>query len=949
MDNRYRKVYWRRLTAPRTDVNDITTYGYTNTGLLNSVTNAEGHVTQFLDHNGRGQPTRVMTHNNIELLLGYHPRGWLETVTEVNQDPLLPNFVTQYSYDEIGQVVSTTSPGNIVLTYEYDDARYLRAIENSLGERLEFNIDAAGNVTEELTKDNTGTIVRQITQMYDELSRLMDIIDADTHTTHFDYDVDNNVTAITDAKSQTTTQDFDALSRLSNQIDPLLNETEFDYDAQGELNFVEDARNNATSYQYDGLGNVHQTTSPDTGTSTYFYDSANNLIEMTDARGIQVQYTYDALNRMTGVMYPSHAEENITYYYDDYVMDAAAPDADEGGSYSVGRLTGMDSQYSRVRYYYDQRGNISKQKDTVLGPLETQEYATRYTYTLDDQIDTITYTTGLLVDYNYDSQGRVNQLTASYQGPEQTSATTYPIVDSIDYMPFGDIAQVDFGNSVQWLQTYDLNYRLDTVQVVSPAGTELHWDYQYDPNGNITDVLDLLDILGTRTFDYDELNRITHDNSQHLANDRDFVYTYDEVSNRTRTQFTREKDGWSGVQNYASPIEFDSNRLQAPLYDAMGNIVFRERYVRPNQTQSIFYDDTFTFNATGRLDSAQIDILSEREFDSYTSETEWRQDLSFGYNPLQLRVFKDSSRSNYSVHDETHFVYHLDGQLLYSNTFTYNNGSALGLPKLHQWIYLNGRPIAQITDKQASSPAIAYRDPLITWYISDHLATTAMGFNENGDEVWQAKRSAFGETVEIWSSAGLNTPENPLRFPGQYYDEELDLSHNWHRYYDANMGRYITSDPIGLDGGINTYSYVLNNPIIYIDPFGLINLDIPGTGKNGTSVHANPGPDVTDFRPEHDPPHVHLGANDGPRVSTETFEPFSDDDARKMTKEQKKFCKNLTAEQKQLIRNRQQNVFRFGRSILQGLSGPTAFSPFAYCQADVGRCIDTIESVRESF
>lgn len=131
--------------------------------------------------------------------------------------------------------------------------------------------------------------------------------------------------------------------------------------------------------------------------------------------------------------------------------------------------------------------------------------------------------------------------------------------------------------------------------------------------------------------------------------------------------------------------------------------------------------------------------------------------------------------------------------------------------------------------------------------------------------------------------------------------------------------------------------------------FGLINLDIPGTGKKGTSVHANPGPDVTDFRPEHDPPHVHLGANDGPRISTDTFEPLSDDDARKLTKEQKKFCKDLSAEQKQLIRSRQKNVFRFGRSILQGLSGPTAVSPYAYCQADVGRCIDTIESIQEGF
>ncbi len=60
-----------------------------------------------------------------------------------------------------------------------------------------------------------------------------------------------------------------------------------------------------------------------------------------------------------------------------------------------------------------------------------------------------------------------------------------------------------------------------------------------------------------------------------------------------------------------------------------------------------------------------------------------------------------------------------------------------------------------------------------------------------------------------------------LRFPGQYWDNSIKLSHNWYRTYNPETGRYVQSDPIGLGGGLNTFGYAGGNPTRWIDPYGL--------------------------------------------------------------------------------------------------------------------------------
>ena len=87
-----------------------------------------------------------------------------------------------------------------------------------------------------------------------------------------------------------------------------------------------------------------------------------------------------------------------------------------------------------------------------------------------------------------------------------------------------------------------------------------------------------------------------------------------------------------------------------------------------------------------------------------------------------------------------------------------------------------------------------------------------------------------------------------------------------------------------------------------------------------------------------------MGANDGRRINTETFEPFSEADANKMTKEQKKMCKNLSSEQKALIKTRQAQVFTHGRALMVLMAGPLFDSVSASCRADPMACLELIEA-----
>jgi RHS repeat-associated protein len=124
---------------------------------------------------------------------------------------------------------------------------------------------------------------------------------------------------------------------------------------------------------------------------------------------------------------------------------------------------------------------------------------------------------------------------------------------------------------------------------------------------------------------------------------------------------------------------------------------------------------------------------------------------------------------------------------------------------LAEYIYLGDQLLAMIKPGEA-----------VYYFHNDHLGTPQVLTDDTGTIAWKAAYTPFGEAI-----ASIQTVENPFRFPGQYYDSETGLHYNYFRYYNPQTGRYMTPDPIGLEGGINLFAYVGNNPASWVDRMGL--------------------------------------------------------------------------------------------------------------------------------
>jgi len=798
------------VNGPRTDVSDVTTYTYYPSddascaaspttcphrkGDLWMVQDAVGNITETLKYDGAGRVLSVMAANGVITDFEYHPRGWLAArkVRGTDNASDADDQITRIEYYPTGLVQKTTLPDGTYTAYTYDAAHRLTDLTDGEGNTIHYTLDNAGNRTKEETKGATGTVLRTLSRVYNQLGQLQTYKDAYSHGTGYAYDANGNTDTVTDALSRITDNDYDPLNHLSKTIKDVggLNvTTKFKYDAQDHLTEVIDPKNLSTKYGYNGLGDLLQLDSPDTGITGYTYDSAGNRKTETDARNVTAVYGYDALNRITSITHPD-SSLNVGYSY-----DTAPSTCPSGETFAAGRLSQLTDSSGHTQYCYDRFGQLARKVQVTNG----QAFTVRYGYTKAGQLSSVTYPDGTVADYVRDGQGRTTEVGVTRSGnPRQVLLT------AANYYPFGPVAEWAFGNGRLFQRTLNQNYQPGIVQDQSIGGLSL--GYEFDAVGNLVKLRNgNQNEPPLRRYAYDALNRLT----ESRAGSTDTLleaYSYDATGNRLSTT--------DNGATKAHTIATSNHRLmdvggEARSYDNAGN------------TLSIG-NSGFAYNEAGRMSQAANGSAT----------------ATYAYNGMGERVRRTvGSAGTIAVYDEA-------GRWLgeYGSTGDVQQ-QVIWLDNLPVGVIATvttsedqdnpgdpgpGDPIGPLPSTEGNitaSSSTAAPATQLHYVEPDHLGTPRVVVDPSRNVAiwkWDLTGDVFGGDVPVEDVDGDGSSfVFNLRFPGQRYDAVSKLNYNYFRDYDPASGRYVQSDPIGLRGGISTYGYVAGAPLALTDPYGL--------------------------------------------------------------------------------------------------------------------------------
>ncbi|SUA60444.1 Cell wall-associated polypeptide CWBP200 [Oligella urethralis] len=827
---------------------------YDRENLSTYVTDALGQTTKY-----------VFNAENYLMSIAYcdgttriNERDEFNNITQVKyQDGTVSRFI----YDAFDNLIEVVQPDGTRIRYGYDTDNHLILLEEPNGSQWHRAYNAQHLV--EAETDPLGHVTRY---QYNSKGQIIRIEDAKGGNKHVGYHVTGDVAWFRDCSGKMTKWDYDFLGRLIKLTEASGTTEEYSYDRYGELAKVARSGVNPIYLEHDAEGRLLKFIDGLDRETAYRYNPAGRVQARIDALNHTVNYRYDPLGRLAELVNENDDSYRFTYDPLGRLVHERAFDGKEKQYHinkQTGRLEGVTFEDQSIAYEYDVMGQLTK----VLSADEVREFA----YDVNGRL-VLAKNPHSLNRFIHDALGNVveethqydvfdHQVTKQwrYQYDELSNliCTLRPDGREVDYLRYGSghlhgmlldkerLIDVERDNNHReiarhWAQTmlqttiYDEAGRLAQQHIQSGQYVKqsiLQRDYHYDGANQLTGIKDSR--KGELSYQYDPLGRLLKANGP-LGEERfsfDPAHNLLSKSDAQSSHYTPDNTLPSGVSKVVgnllkriSGYHFD--------YDVRGNLTRKESH------KGI---QTFSWDAHNQLTRST----------SFSSATEPKLCTDYLYDVFGRRIAKrvvDEHR--HTVIEQT--LYDWEGLTIASEERIgqqlgkhaanpgrdWQNAPALALNV--QYLYEDGQfvPLVQYINSsdgqaellssrvwQAELAEETQAAPKLYHYVCDHLGTPQLLMNQGQDVVWEGKAKAWGETRVIRRPATDEQVINNHRFQGQYYDAETSLHYNTFRYYDPELGRFISQDPIGLMGGINLYQYA-PNPVEWVDPLGWKRLSI---------------------------------------------------------------------------------------------------------------------------
>lgn len=702
---------------------------------------------------------------------------------------------TKLKYDKHGNLIEKALPNGAKTTFIRDARGLPIEIVDTAKQSSYFEYDLSGNLIAYINKSG-----QTRTYGYDREDRLIYTKDALNQKTEYLY-TKENLTQVIYPDNSMVKLEYDKQNRVIAHTNRDGKVTKYHYNQQGKLSQKEDALNNTLNYNYDQAGRLEELINENQESYHFAYDPLDRLIKEQGLDGLSSEYNYDEINNLT---------KKIVTTIDNQTQETILSH-NPIGEYSTKTVT-LGDKTSQSAYKYDLLGNL---------------------------IEAVNRTNRVLFEYNEMGQlnKEITELTENEEDIERVLEHEYdelgnrvktilPDKREVEwvYNELGSVQEILIDKkTITTIQRDELNRELSRTQGVLESFKE------YDSLGrlvnqstyNQSDILEIDESSIDFAFD-ESLPLLKRSYSYNRAGE------LSEIHDRRHGKTTYQYDSIGRILETVSPLGTETFNFD-PAHNLLDPDKPEQTKVKHNQIET-YQDKRYKYDSFGNLTNKKIsshtniNLIYDAEhqlIESQVTKENITKVYNYDYDPFGRRTRKKDEEGT------THFIW--DGNRLLTEQ-TDNKTSQTYIYEQNSFT-----PLALI-DEQSN----------VNYYHVDQIGTPRELTNEDGEIIWEAQYRTWGNI----SKESYNEKESKLtqsfRFQGQYFDAETGLHYNRFRYYDPDIGRFISQDPIGLLGGNNLYQYA-PNPAGWVDPFGLsgelgcfcdgeggvAGVDLDGDGKLG--------------------------------------------------------------------------------------------------------------------